>query len=162
MYSATQNLRILISGEYAECRGKKIMGRWDDGSKTFGEDRWGGKKRRNYIRIAKFVIIGGFIVVAAVVLSVFVTTLGVNIEISERNEMGAIQTLNIRISNNNFDTLNDVTVQFGDQGRIQKIGKMDPFSSVAVTPDQQDLNFDKVIVKGNNGHGNIEAIRFRK
>lgn len=141
---------------------KKLMGRWDDGSGTFGEDRWGGKKRRNYVRIAKFVIIGGFIVVAAVVLSVFVTTLGVNIEISERNEMGAIQTLNIRISNNNFDTLNDVTVQFGDQGRIQKIGKMDPFSSVAVTPDQQDLNFDKVIVKGNNGHGNIEAIRFRK
>lgn len=141
---------------------KKLMGRWDDGSGTFGEDRWGGMKRRNYVRIAKFVIIGGFIVVAAVVLSVFVTTLGVNIEISERNEMGAIQTLNIRISNNNFDTLNDVTVQFGDQGRIQKIGKMDPFSSVAVTPDQQDLNFDKVIVKGNNGHGNIEAIRFRK
>jgi hypothetical protein len=141
---------------------KKLMGRWDDGSGTFGEDRWGGKKRRNYVRIAKFVIIGGFIVVAAVVLSVFVTTLGVNIEISERNEMGAIQTLNIRISNNNFDTLNDVTVQFGDQGRIQKIGKMDPFSSVAVTPDQQDLNFDKVIVKGNNGHGSIEAIRLRK
>ena len=141
---------------------KKLMGRWDDGSGTFGGDRWGGKKRRNYVRIAKFVIIGGFIVVAAVVLSVFVTTLGVNIEISERNEMGAIQTLNIRISNNNFDTLNDVTVQFRDQGRIQKIGKMDPFSSVAVTPDQQDLNFDKVIVKGNNGHGNIEAIRFRK
>lgn len=139
------------------------MGRWDDGAGTFsGDDRWGGKKRRNYVKIAKFVIIGGFVVVAAVVLTVFLTNLGVKIDISERNEMGAIQTLNIRISNNNFESLNDVTVQFGDKGRIQKIGKMEPFSSLAVTPDQQDLNFDKIVVRGNNAHGNIKVIKIRK
>jgi hypothetical protein len=142
---------------------KKLMGRWDNGGGTFGGDeRWRDKKRRNYVRIAKFVIISGFVVVAAVVLTVFLTNLGVKIEISERNEMGAIQTLNMRISNNNFESLNDVTVQFGDKGRIQKLGKMEPFSSLAVTPDQQELNFDKVVVRGSNTHGNLEVIKFRK
>ena len=57
--------------------------------------------------------------------------------------MAGIQTINVKISNNQFSILNDVTVQFGDQGRIQKVGGMAPYSSVAVTPDQKDLNFKK-------------------
>jgi len=138
------------------------MGYWDDSSGPFGEDRWSGKKKRNYVRIAKFVIFGGFIVVGVVVLFVFLTTSGINIVISEQNAMGEIQTINVRIFNNQFSTLNDVTVQFGEQGRIQKIGSLGPFSSVAVTPDLKDLNFEKVIVRGNNGRENVEAVKFRK
>ena len=76
-----------------------------EGLGTSGGDRWGGKKRRDYVRIAKFVIIGGFIVVGVIVLYVFLTTSGVNIEISEQNQMAGIQTINVRISNNQFSTL---------------------------------------------------------
>lgn len=138
------------------------MGRWDDGSGQFagGGGGWIGRSRRNYARIAKFVILGGFIVVGIVVLSVFITRSGLNIEIREQNEaMGAIQTISVRISNNKFDTLNDVTVQFGDKGKIHSMGTMAPFSSVMITPDPKDLNFEKVIVKGNGGE--TEAVRFR-
>ena len=78
------------------------MGGFDEGLGTSSENRWGGKKRRDYVRIAKFVIIGGFIVVGVIVLNVFLTTSGVNIEISEQNQMAGIQTINIRISYNQF------------------------------------------------------------
>ena len=86
------------------------MGRWDDGSGQFAGAGGGtGRSRRNYARIAKFVILGGFIVVGIIVLSVFITRSGLNIEIREQNEaMGTIQTISVRISNNKFDTLNDV------------------------------------------------------
>ena len=60
---------------------------FDDGLGTSGGDRRGAKKRRDYVRIAKFVIIGGFIVVGVIVLNVFLTTSGVNIQISEQNQM---------------------------------------------------------------------------
>ncbi|MGI0044181.1 MAG: hypothetical protein ACRD47_10760 [Nitrososphaeraceae archaeon] len=73
--------------------------------------------------------------------------------IIERSEvMGTMQTISVKISNNNFSTLNDVKVQFGDQGQVQPIGSMGPFSSVMITPpDTDNLNFDKVIVTANNG-----------
>jgi hypothetical protein len=136
------------------------MGRWDNegpGSYT-GGGGWQGKKRRNYVRIAKFVIIIGFIVVATVVLTVFISRSGVNIEIIEQTE-GAIQTISVRISNNNFDALRDGTVQFGEQGAVQNLGTMGPFSSVMVTPNQQDMNFDKIIVRGNDGGVSITKSR---
>ena len=133
------------------------MGRWDNQGSGGGE--WIGKRRRNYVRIAKYVILGGFIVVAVVVLGVFIPRSGLNIEIRELSE-GMIQTISVRISNNNLDTLRDVTVQFGEQGRIQSIGTMGPFSSVFITPDPKDLNFGKVIVTGNDG--NVQSIKFRK
>ena len=63
------------------------------------------------------------------------------------------------MSNNNFETLNDVTAQFGEKGRIQNIGNMGPFSSVMITPEVRDMNFDKVIVKSNNGK--MESVKFR-
>lgn len=137
------------------------MGRWDDGSGQFtGGGGRTGRIRRNYARIAKFVILGGFIVVGIIVLSVFISRSGLIIEIREQNEaMGAIQTISVRISNNKFDTLNDVTVQFGDNGKIRSVGTIGPFSSIMITPDPKDLNFEKVIVKGNGGKA--EAVKFR-
>jgi hypothetical protein len=137
------------------------MGRWDDGSGQFAGAGGGtGRTRKNYARIAKFVILGGFIVVGIIVLSVFITRSGLNIEIREQNEaMGTIQTISVRISNNKFDTLNDVTVQFGDNGKIRNVGTIGPFSSIMITPDPIDLNFDKVIVKGNGGKA--EAVKFK-
>jgi hypothetical protein len=137
------------------------LGRWDnEGPASYtGEGGWQGKKRRNYARIAKYVISIGFIVVAAVVLTVFISRSGVNIEIREQTE-GAIQTISIRISNNNFDTLRNVTVQFGEQGAVQNLGTMAPFSSVMVTPNQQDINFEKIIVGGNDGSVSITKSRY--
>jgi hypothetical protein len=102
------------------------MGRWDNQFDGFGGA--GITPRRNYIRIAKFVILVGFIIVAVVVLSVFIPRAGLNIEIIERG--GIIGSIVVKINNNNFDTLNDVIVQFGEQGKIQRIDKMSPFSSV--------------------------------
>lgn len=132
-----------------------LMGRWDNEFDGFGGG--GIRPRRNYIRIAKFVILVGFIIVAVVVLSVFIPRAGLNVEIIERG--GIIGSIVVKINNNNFDTLNDVIVQFGEQGKIQRIDKMGPFSSVMITPESQELNFDKVIVKANNGK--IETIKFR-
>jgi hypothetical protein len=136
------------------------LGRWDnEGSGAFsGGGRWAGKKRRNYVRIAKYVIFVGFIVVALVVLTVFISRSGLNIEIREQTE-GAIQTISVRISNNNFDTLRDATVQFGEQGRLQNIGSMGPFSSAMITPHPQEMDFDKVIVTGNDGNQKVVKLR---
>jgi hypothetical protein len=132
------------------------MGRWDSGSGM----RFPGIKG-NYIRIAKYAIFTGFIIVAVVVLSVFIPRSGLNVEIIERDEvMGTMQTISVRISNNNFATLNDVEAQFGQNGPVQPIGDMGPFSSVMVTPpDPDSLNFDTVIVTANNGE--MEAIKTR-
>jgi hypothetical protein len=135
------------------------MGRWDNegpGSYT-GEGGWQGRNRRNYARIAKYVILIGFVIVAAVVLTVFISRSGVNIETREQTE-GAIQTISVRISNNNFEPLRDATVQFGE-GKVQDLGTMAPFSSLLVTPDQQDMNFDSITVRGNDGSVNITKSR---
>ena len=135
------------------------MGRWDDRFSGFG-DAGRIPRKWNRIRIAKFAIRVGFVIVAIVFLSVFIPRYGLNIEIIQRSEgVGTIQTISIKVSNNNFQTINDVTVQFGEKGSIQHIGNMGPFSSVMITPELQDINFDKVIVKANNG--NMESVKFR-
>ena len=134
------------------------MGRWDSGRGVgTGFPRIG----RNYIRIAKYAMFVGFVIVAVVVLSVFIPRSGLNVEIIERNEvMGTMQTVSVRISNNNFGTLDNVEVQFGDQGQVQSIGNMGPFSSVMLTPpDADNLNFDRVIVTANNGE--VQTIKSR-
>ena len=144
------------------------MGRWDDDDRS---SRFGGVARRDratrripgkwtHIRVAKLAIKLGFVIVAIVFLSVFIPRYGLNTEIIQRSEgVGTIQTISIKVSNNNFETINDVTIQFGDNGRIQYIGNMSPFSSVMITPDPQDMNFNKVIVKANNGK--MESVKFR-
>jgi hypothetical protein len=140
------------------------MGRWDNRFSGFGGGSGSGGRRIptkwNRIRIAKLAIRVGFVIVAIVFLSVFIPRYGLNTEIIQRTEgVGTIQTISIKVSNNNFGTINDVTVQFGEKGRIQHIGDMGPFSSVMITPESQDMNFDKVIVKANNGK--MESVKFR-
>lgn len=135
------------------------MGRWDnEGPDSYaGEGGWQGKGRRNYVKIAKYVIIIGIIIVASVVLTVFISRLGVNIEINEQTG-GDIQTISVRISNNNFESLRNATVQF-EEGKVQEIGTMAPFSSLLVTPNQQDMNFEKITVRGNDGSLSITKSR---
>ncbi len=142
------------------------MGRWDD-DKRFNRGnarkdrvtrRISGKWTR--VRVAKLGIKVGFVIVAIVFLSVFIPRYGLNTEIIQRSEgVGTIQTISIKVSNNNFEPINDVTIQFGDNGQIQRIGNMGPFSSVMITPDSSDMNFDKVLVKANNGK--MESVKFR-
>jgi uncharacterized protein (DUF58 family) len=133
-----------------------VIGRWDSGT-GIGFPNF----RRSYIRIAKYVIIAGFIIVGLVILSVLIPRSGLNVEVIERSEvMGTMQTVSVRISNNNFDSLNDVEVQFGDQGKVQPIGDMGPFSSVMLTPpDPGNLDFDRIIVTANDGE--LEVIKSR-
>jgi hypothetical protein len=73
--------------------------------------------------------------------------------------MGTLQTITIMLSNNNFNSLNDVTVQFGEGGRIQTIGDMGPFSSVTLTPPAEDMDFDNIIVRANNGQ--VQVVKQR-
>ena len=122
------------------------MGRWEDEyGGAFGEGGDFPKKRRNWTRIFKFAILGGFIILAAVILSVFIPRAGLSIEVIERG--GIVGSMTVKVNNNNFNTLNDVSVQFGEQGKIQMIGDMGPFSSVFVNPEAGESNFDKIIVK---------------
>jgi hypothetical protein len=108
--------------------------------------------KQNRFRLAKFIIMIGFIIVGIVVLSVFIPRAGISVEIIQRAEViGTMELLSVRVSNNNFETLQNVTVQFGENGNIQPVGNMGPFSSIMITPDREDWNFDKVIVEGNNG-----------
>ncbi len=108
--------------------------------------------KQNRIRLAKFIIFIGFIVVGIVFFSVFIPRAGINIEIIERTEVvGTMETVSVKISNNNFAALNDVVIRFGENGTNQPIGNLGPFASVMITPDEGNLNFDKVIVMANNG-----------
>lgn len=129
------------------------MGRWDTGTGV----RFPNIKK-NYIRIVKYAISVGFIIVGVVVLSVFIPRSGLNVEVIERSEvMGTMQTVSVKISNNNFGSLSNVEVQFDDQEAVQPIGDMGPFSSVMITPP--DLNFDSIIVNANDGE--VEVIKSR-
>jgi hypothetical protein len=134
------------------------MGRWENN--RFVDDE-GFSRKRNYMRIIKYIIVAGFITVGVVVLSVFIPRSGLNVEIVERSEvMGTMQTVSVKISNNNFDTLNNVSVQFGHRGQIQQIGNMGPFASVMITPPgNTELNFTMVTVTANEGK--IQVIKSR-
>jgi hypothetical protein len=130
------------------------MGRWEDEyGATFGD--FPKKRRRN--RIFKFVISGGFIIVAVVILSVFIPRAGLSIEVIERG--GIVGSVTVKINNNNLNTLKDVSVQFGEQGKIQMIGDMGPFSSVFVNPETEEMDYDRIIVKANNGE--VQATKIR-
>ena len=135
------------------------MGRWDEeGSPENGrspENSRSGKKR-NFYKIIRRIIFVGFVVVAAVVLFVYFSTAGLNIEIIQRG--GPVETISVKLSNNNFNSINNVTVQFDDD-QIQPLGNMGPFASIFVSPDGGDSEFKKVVVKANNGQ--IEAIKNR-
>lgn len=136
------------------------MGRWD--SDTNRWDDYGKEKQstRDYKKIAKYVIAGGFIIVAVVVLMVFIPRAGLSIEIQERGEaMNTVKTISIKINNNYPQELKNVIVQFGDNARKHSFGNLAPFSSIFVTPDNDELKFDKVIVSANNGEFN--AVKYK-
>ncbi len=132
-----------------------LSDRWDEDK--FQEDSLRGKVRRNYIKIAKVGIIVGFVVVALVVLSVFLPRVGVSIEIIERG--GLIGSITAKISNNNFDTLNNVVVQFGDNGMPQRLGNIGPFASVFSSPNPTELDFDRIILTANDG--DVRVVKYR-
>lgn len=135
------------------------MGRWDDGrSPDIGRspDSSRSGKKRNIIKLIRRIIFVGFAVVAAVVLFVYISTAGLNIEIIQRG--GPVETISVKLSNNNFNSINNVTVQF-DNDQIQNVGNMGPFASIFITPDGGDSDFKKVVVKANNGQ--IEAVKNR-
>ncbi len=130
------------------------MGRWD-------EDKGGGGKRirRDTHKILKRIIFAGFVIVGIVVLSVFIPRSGLNVEIIERREVvGTMETISVKVSNNNFYSIDNVTVQF-DDGKIQPIGNMGPFASVMITPETGKTNFETLTVTANGGE--IEVIKDR-
>lgn len=129
--------------------------KWDDDK--FQENSFRGKVRRNYIKIAKVGITVGFVVVALVVLSVFLPRVGVSIEIIERG--GLIGSVTAKISNNNFDSLNDVVVQFGEEGIPQNLGNIGPFASVFSSPNPSELEFDRIILTANDGE--VRVVKYR-
>lgn len=138
------------------------MGRWDDDNRSTGGG-WGrkiGEGKTNRIRIAKKLIMVGIVIVTVVVLTVFISRAGLFIEIIQRDEgMGTLQTITVRLSNNNFNSISDVKVQFGEAGRVQTIGNMGPFSSVTITPPTEDMDFENIIVRANNGQ--VQVVKSR-
>lgn len=133
----------------------QLSGRWDEDD--FQEDSLRGKVRRNYIKIAKVGIIIGFVIVAIVVLSVFIPRVGVSIEIIERE--GLIGSVTAKISNNNFDSLNNVVITFGESGTPQSLGNIGPFASIFSSPNPDEMDFDRIILTANDG--DIQIVKYR-
>lgn len=130
------------------------MGRWDNNS-----DKRGTTLRINKKKI-KYIILGGFVVVAIVVLSVFIPRAGLSIEILERSEaMHSVKTISVKVNNNNPQEIKDVIVQFGENGKQHTFGNIGPFGAIFITPDPDELNFDKVIVSANGG--SIQTVKLR-
>ena len=134
----------------------QLNDKWDEDK--FQENGLRAKVRRNYIKIAKVGIIVGFVVVALVVFSVFLPRAGVSIEIIERG--GLISSVTAKISNNNFDSLNDVVVQFGENGIPQSLGNIGPFASVFSSPNPNELEFDRIILTANDG--DVRVVKYMK
>lgn len=130
------------------------MGGWDDDWRYYRKD----KKTRDWIRIARYAIYGGFAIVAIVVLLVFIPRAGLTVEIMETGE--AISTVNIKINNNNLQEIHNVTVVFDDdKEKKQVFNSIGAFSSIFVTPDKDNLNFKKIIVTADNGK--LQTTKYR-
>jgi hypothetical protein len=130
------------------------LGGWDDDWRYSRKD----KKTRDWIRIARYAIYGGFAIVAIVVLLVFIPRAGLTVEIMETGE--AISTVNIKINNNNLQEIHNVTVVFDDnKEKKQVFNSIGPFSSIFVTPDKDNLNFKKIIVTADNGK--LQTTKYR-
>ena len=129
------------------------MGRWDNNNDEGSHYKNRGKKTRDWIRIARYVIYGGFAIVAIVVLIVFIPRAGLSVEIFETGE--DLNTISIKINNNNPQEIHNVTVAFDDNIE-NSIG---PFSSIFVTPDKEDLDFQKIIVTADNGK--LQTTKYR-
>lgn len=132
------------------------MGRWDDDRRPRREEDRRPRKNRNLPKLIKKIIYLGFIIVAVVVLAVFIPRAGLNIEVIQRT--GDIETISTKISNNNFYPLQNVTIQF-DNGKVQGIGDLGPFATIMISPETQNVNFERITVKANDGQ--IESIKNR-
>ena len=129
------------------------MGRWDNDSGRTPPLRLNQKK-------IKYIMLGGIVVVAIVVLSVFIPRAGLNIEIIERNDaMHSVKTISVKVNNNSPQEIKDVMVQFGENGKMHSFGNIGPFSAIFITPEKDELNFDRVTVSANGG--NIKTIKFK-
>ena len=130
------------------------MGRWDDDWHYVRKD----KKKRDWIRIARYAIYGGFAIVAIVVLLVFIPRAGLTVEINETGE--ALSTISVKINNNNPQEIHDVTITFDNNtGKKQVYNSIGPFSSIFVTPEKDDLDFQKITVTADNGK--LQTIKYR-
>ncbi|MGI0031031.1 MAG: hypothetical protein ACRD80_05560 [Nitrososphaeraceae archaeon] len=130
------------------------MGKWDDDWHYERKD----KKKRDWIRIARYAIYGGFAIVAIVVLLVFIPRAGLTAEIFETGE--DLSTISIKINNNNPHEIHDVTIVFDNNtGKKQIYNSMAPFSSIFVTPEKDDLDFQKITVTADNGK--LQTIKYR-
>ncbi len=134
------------------------MGRWDNNNDEGSHYKNRGKKTRDWIRIARYAIYGGFAIVAIVVLIVFIPRAGLSVEIFETGE--DLSTISIKINNNNPQEIHDVTVAFDDNKEKKQIyNSIGPFSSIFVTPDKEDLDFQKIIVTADNGK--LQTTKYR-
>ncbi len=124
------------------------MGRWDEGQTP--------RSNKNLPKLIKKIIYLGFVIIAIVILAVFIPRLGLNIEFMQQS--GDIATISTKINNNNFYSIHNITVQF-DNGKIQNIGDLGSFGSVMISPENNNINFKKIIVKANNGQ--MESIKTR-
>lgn len=130
------------------------MGRWDDGRHYSGKD----KKKRDWIKIARRAIYAGFVIVAIVVLFVFIPRAGLTVEIIERGE--DVSTLSIKINNNNPQEIHNVIVVFDDDEQKKQVyNSMAPFTSIFVTPEEEDLDFQKITVTADNGK--LQTLKYR-
>lgn len=130
------------------------MGRWDDDWHYDRKD----KKKRDWIRIARYAIYGGFAIVAIVVLLVFIPRAGLTVEIFETGE--DLSTISIKINNNNPHEIHEVIVAFDNNtGKKQIYNSMAPFSSIFVTPEKEDLDFQKITVTADNGK--LQTVKYR-
>jgi len=129
------------------------VGRWDNDSGRTSPLRLNKKK-------IKYIMLGGIVVVAIVVLSVFIPRAGLNVEIIERNDAThSVKTISIKVNNNSPQEIKAVMVQFGDKGKLHSFGNLGPFSGIFITPEPDELNFDRVIVSASGG--NIKTIKYR-
>ena len=82
------------------------------------------------------------------------------VEILERSEaMHSVKTISVKVNNNNPQEIKDVIVQFGENGKQHTFGNIGPFGAIFITPDPDELNFDKVIVSANGG--SIQTVKLR-
>lgn len=122
------------------------MGRWDDEPSTGYRDG----KRLNWARIAKFVIIGGFVALAPFLAAFMIPRAGLHVEIFQRSEViGTMQTVSVKVTNNSFETMHSVTIQYGN-GAATEVGDLGPFQGRLLTPEEEDLDFETVTVTAND------------
>lgn len=132
----------------------KELGGWNDDWQFNRKD----KKTRDWIRIARYAIYGGFAIVAIVVLLVFIPRAGLSVEIFETGE--TLSTISVKINNNNLHEIHNITLVFDDDYKKKQVfNSIAPFSAIFVTPDKDNLNFKKIIVTADNGK--LQTIKYR-